>query len=1211
MERLPDGSPHLRELVPQATRETLRSRLAELDALPVAWVLDPEEGPADWRVVTPDLRVRLSDERAVALATALGLRIKSRPSYAPGWVVLTAADALAAVEVLPAIRALAGVAAADVLLAKQRFLRTLPNDPLIGQQWHLVTSGSASPGTSLEVESVWDYAGGTGIRGRGVRIGVVDDGLQQSHPDLSPNVDASLGWDWNGNDSNPSPTSGNRHGTACAGNAAARGNNAQGGSGVAPEATLAGLRLVAAPATDQQEAEAFVWKQDAIQVKSNSWGPDDTGRILEEPGPLAKAALQSATTNGRNGLGTIFVWAAGNGGDLADNSNYDGYANSIHTIAVGAIDSSGNSSYYSERGANLVVCAPSDGSTSTLGITTTDLVGSSGYNTASTAAGGDYAHDFGGTSSATPLVAGVVALMLEKNPGLGWRDVQEILMRSAKRILPSDPEWIQNAAGFWFHHRMGAGLANAPAAVAMAEGWTNLPPQDSVSQSISTVRQIPENNATGIMENFVFPANTMRAEHVTVTVDISHTSRGNLEIVLTSPSGTASRLAEIHSDTNDNFTQWTFSTVRNWGESITGTWSLRISDISPAGNTSGGTLNSATLKIYGSSATPVNPPPTVAIVSPADQSVFTPGSAVDVEVAASDLNADGSAGSVVSVELLDNGVAVGSAASPPYRFQLHPSAGNHQIVARATDAEGVVGDSAPVGILMENRPPAIASVTLDATDKAYADEGLRVSDVVASDQDADPLTISYQWQSSADGLAYADVAGETGQALAGGANQAGACWRCRVTVSDGPHLSAPVTSAAVNLLSRPLGLVKAGSAYSYQSGLVLAGDPISVTKPAILNEFSQGPAGGSSEWVEILVLKNSDLGFWDLSNSTSQLVFKKAAVWSSIPAGTVIVIYNGTAAKDPLLPADDLDPSDGRMVVSSTNAAYFDAAFGTWIPLANSGGSILLNDAVSARIHGLSYGTGTGSTLNVGAVGSGTAAKFTGSTETTASQAGGWQVVSSTGPVTPGQGNNAANSAFVSSLRSGNSRLPAPFRLASNSTLPAGLSLDLVSGLISGTVSTDSLGGVFRVGIERFNSAGDVAATEYFLTVEPLTGYERWLTGFSGLAETGELADPEGDGRANLVEFAAGSSPLLTDPPFLVKTDATGISIDFVRDISRTDVALNPEWSSGLGPEGWSTQGLALQTLSTNGSLETVRATLPFAPGRSAAFLRLRASRVP
>ena len=112
---------------------------------------------------------------------------------------------------------------------------------------------------------------------------------------------------------------------------------------------------------------------------------------------------------------------------------------------------------------------------------------------------------------------------------------------------------------------------------------------------------IPNNNTTGITREFIVSAqDNLRVEHVAVTVNINHTARGNLKIMLTSPSGYVSRLAEVHSDSGNNFANWTFMTVRNWGENGAGTWRLKISDESGTGNTTGGTLTLATMEVFGS-----------------------------------------------------------------------------------------------------------------------------------------------------------------------------------------------------------------------------------------------------------------------------------------------------------------------------------------------------------------------------------------------------------------------------------------------------------------------------------------------------------------------------------------------------------------------------------------------------------------------------------
>src|SRR5690606_30779523 len=125
---------------------------------------------------------------------------------------------------------------------------------------------------------------------------------------------------------------------------------------------------------------AMAWKNDIIQVKNNSWGPNDVSNLLIAPDPLMASALENAATNGRGGKGTILTWAAGNGKEHQNDSNYDGYANSIYTIAVAATDSLARSSYYSEPGANVLISAPSNGDNGALGIVTTDRTGNDGYN---------------------------------------------------------------------------------------------------------------------------------------------------------------------------------------------------------------------------------------------------------------------------------------------------------------------------------------------------------------------------------------------------------------------------------------------------------------------------------------------------------------------------------------------------------------------------------------------------------------------------------------------------------------------------------------------------------------------------------------------------------------------------------------------------------------------------------------------------------------
>lgn len=467
---------------------------------------------------------------------------------------------------------------------RERPKRLTFDDDFYDDQWHLKNTGQTggTVGADVNVEPAWDS-----VLGTGVVIGIVDDGLQHDHPDLSPNYVAALSHDYFDGDSDPSPEFFDDHGTAVAGVAAARGGNSIGVSGAAPNASLAGLRLTSGGVTDAQESNALSHMPNDIDIYNNSWGPPDDGR-LEEPGPLTLAALEAGATTGRNGLGNIYVWAAGNGLENDDNANYDGYANSIYTIAVAAIDHDGEQSYYSEPGANIFVAAPSSGDI--VGITTTDRTGGSGY------ASGDYTDDFGGTSSATPLVAGVIGLMLEANPDLTGADVRHILAQTAVQNDPSDSEWVTNGAGFPVSHKYGFGTLDAAAAVNAAATWTTVGPHLTLNSGVLNVAtSIPDNNSTGLTQSLEI-TDDIRLEQIEIVFDADHTFRGDLRVVLTAPSGVESTLAEAHGDGGDDFPNWVFSSIQHWGESSEGTWTLHVSDRSPVFR---GTWNSWQLRLNG------------------------------------------------------------------------------------------------------------------------------------------------------------------------------------------------------------------------------------------------------------------------------------------------------------------------------------------------------------------------------------------------------------------------------------------------------------------------------------------------------------------------------------------------------------------------------------------------------------------------------------
>lgn len=594
-----DGSISLRSIPLQTDSEAVRhfalaqSRATGTRAGLVLYAAGQPRSAASRRIATGDVVISLQpDQSPTDLARDIQAEYLGELAYAPGFHrfrTVDAADALLAPETL---QHRPGVQRVLPQLARLRVRTAIPNDTLYSQQWPLANSGQlgGTPGIDINVQTAWDIT-----RGAGIVIGIVDDSLQLTHPDLAPNINTSLSHDFRDGDNDPSPNlvtpnrqdphnepSEDAHGTLVAGVAAGRGFNGIGICGVAPQAGIAGIRLIGDYLTDLQEADAIAHRTDAIAVKNNSWGPRDDGATLSGPDELALAALDNATATGRSGRGTVFVWSAGNGGEESDNANKNGYANSIYAIAVGAIDDDGRRASYSEPGCNILVCAPAGGSYGP-GTPSTDLLDDDGLNFAnfpSDLTDPDYTDSFLGTSSSAPMVSGLAALMLSANPNLGWRDVQEILIRTARKIDATSPAWFNNAAGFHFNDDYGAGLIDASAAVSRATTWTNLAAMRSTARAPSQTlpATIPDNSISGIDHTFDFSGTSLRVEHVQVHVFIDHPFRGDLECTLRSPAGTVSRLVASSDDDFPGYYDWTFSSVQHWGESAAGTWTLHLAD---------------------------------------------------------------------------------------------------------------------------------------------------------------------------------------------------------------------------------------------------------------------------------------------------------------------------------------------------------------------------------------------------------------------------------------------------------------------------------------------------------------------------------------------------------------------------------------------------------------------------------------------------------
>ncbi len=468
---------------------------------------------------------------------------------------------------------------AELQIKRNHSKRTIREDPLYSLQWHL-----------QHVEQPANASG------KGVTIAIVDDGLQHTHPEIQANYDAAHSYDFNGGDNDPAPQNGeDGHGTAAAAVAIAVKNNGHCGRGVAPEASVIGFRLIAEPVDDVTEALALTKWPDLVDIYSNSWGPYDSGHGMDRPGMVVRRALAYATKTGRHGKGSIYVWAAGNGRHTHDSCAFDGYAGSPYVNAIGALDYDGNQSWYSEGCSNLLAVAPSSGSPDR-GIVTADLLGPSGYDPT------ECTRDFGGTSSAAPLAAGIIALMLQARPELTWRDVRHVIALGATKIdissLPKSSLSVTNGGGYTHSNSFGFGLLKIPALMQTLRNYTQVA---AVQKQFTTDRLVinkPISTSVGVTFNVTLSF----IESVIVRVNLIHPRRGDLLITITSPFNTTSVLAEVrrnddHADYNFD-DGWAFSSLTFWGESLglASKWFINVTDTESDGR---GTLKWIQVAVFG------------------------------------------------------------------------------------------------------------------------------------------------------------------------------------------------------------------------------------------------------------------------------------------------------------------------------------------------------------------------------------------------------------------------------------------------------------------------------------------------------------------------------------------------------------------------------------------------------------------------------------
>lgn len=562
----------------------------------------------------------VNEKKISAIAAEFGL-VKDKPviGLANTFIFLVSKQATEnPIKIANRLTGFSEILAAEANIIVQKEVHYKPREPLYPQQWYLNHNGGnlLALGAHIDVEKAWDVTRGT----RSVVVAVVDDSFDLDHPDFQGIGKIVAPKDLKENDFLPLPNeTETSHGTACAGIVLAE-ENGSGITGVAPGCTLMPIRTTGY-LDDESIEEIFEWAINrGASVISCSWG---ASAVYFPLSLRQRAVIHRAATEGRNGKGCVILFAAGNANRPIDGSVYEqgwnknilrgntkwlnGFALHPDVITISAATSMNKKAAYSNWGHNISVCAPSNNALPGMwfqetgfiytqpsirqpvygrGMLTTDQVGAAGYDK------GNFTSNFGGTSSATPVVAGVAALILSVNPNLTAQEVKHILEETADKIVDSesDPQlglrlgsYDRNGHSQWF----GYGKVNAAKAVKAAQNLniTSGTATKQIGRKNHVNLVIPDSDERGV-KSAISISDSSPIKNIQVTVDITHEFLGDLEIYLVAPNNQQvmlqNRTLGRQTHLNKTYTVRSHPALKQFlSLSAKGRWQLLIIDLAP------------------------------------------------------------------------------------------------------------------------------------------------------------------------------------------------------------------------------------------------------------------------------------------------------------------------------------------------------------------------------------------------------------------------------------------------------------------------------------------------------------------------------------------------------------------------------------------------------------------------------------------------------